>query len=30
LKRVLGEEDMVAFQKKWEQFTLDLRKSEDW
>jgi len=30
LKRVLGEEDMVAFQKKWEKFTLELRKSEDW
>jgi len=30
LKRVLGEEDMVALQKKWEKFTLDLRKSEDW
>jgi len=27
---VLGEEDMVAFQKKWEKFTLELRKSEDW
>ena len=30
LKRVLGEKDMVAFQKKWEKFTLELRKSEDW
>jgi len=30
LKRVLGEKDMVAFQKKWEKVTLDLRKSEDW
>ena len=30
LQRVLGEEDMDAFQKKWEQFTLDLRKSDDW
>ena len=30
LKRVLGEQDMVAFQKKWEKFTLELRKSEDW
>jgi hypothetical protein len=25
-----GEKDMVAFQKKWEKFTLELRKSEDW
>ena len=25
LKRVLGEKDMAAFQKKWEQFILDLR-----
>ena len=30
LKRVLGEQDMVAFQKKWEKFTLDLSESEDW
>lgn len=30
LKRVLGENDMKTFQKKWEKFILDLRKSEDW
>jgi hypothetical protein len=30
LKRVLGEEDMDAFQRKWEKFALELRKSEDW
>lgn len=30
LKRVLGEDDMAAFQKKWETFVLALRKSEDW
>ncbi len=30
LKRVLGEDDMAAFQKKWEQFVLALRNSEDW
>jgi Protein of unknown function (DUF1570) len=30
LKRVLGENDMAAFQKKWEKFVLGLRKSEDW
>jgi hypothetical protein len=29
LKRVLGEDDMAAFQKKWEKFVLALRKSED-
>ena len=29
LKRVLGEDDMVKFQKKWEKFILGLRKSED-
>lgn len=29
LKRVLGEDDMAAFQKKWEKFILRLRKSED-
>ena len=30
LKRVLGEDDMAGFQKKWEKFVLALRKSEDW
>jgi hypothetical protein len=30
LKRVLDEQGMVAFQKKWEKFTLKLRKSGDW
>jgi len=30
LKRVLGEVDMAAFQKRWEKFVLALRKSEDW
>ena len=30
MKRVLGEEDMAAFQKKWEKFTLALWRSEDW
>jgi hypothetical protein len=30
LQRVLGEKDMAAFQKKWEKFTLELRKSDDW
>lgn len=30
LKSVLGESDMTAFQKKWEKFVLELRKSDDW
>lgn len=30
LQRVLGEADMVAFQKKWEKFVLALRKADDW
>jgi hypothetical protein len=30
LKRILGEDDMAAFQIKWEHFVLDQRKSDDW
>ena len=30
LKRVLGENDMAAFQKQWEKFVLALRQSQDW
>jgi hypothetical protein len=30
LKTVLGEKDIPAFQKKWERFVLELRKSDDW
>ncbi len=30
LKRVLGEDDMAAFKRKWEKFVQSLRKSEDW
>ena len=30
LKRVLREDDMEAFQKKWEKFVLALRQSDDW
>jgi hypothetical protein len=30
LKRVLGEDDMAAFKRKWEKFVLGLRQSEDW
>ena len=30
LKDVLGEKDIPAFQKKWEKFVLELRKSDDW
>jgi hypothetical protein len=30
LKRVLGEDDMDSFKKKWEKFVLALRQSDDW
>jgi len=30
LQRVLGEQDMTAFQKRWEKFVLALRRSDDW
>jgi hypothetical protein len=30
LKHVLGENDMAGFQKRWEEFVLALRHSEDW
>jgi hypothetical protein len=30
LKRVLREDDMAAFQKRWENFVLALRQSQDW